>query len=143
MSLRVLCLLCAVFAAKQQSSLRTIRTTVGVRQPSLSHRRRVAGSPEAPPHWLERGQPSRQSSLIVDPRGQVASDDARWRPLVRVDEEHIHAVQGNGNILLLSAAAVLTERFTRVALDTIQYGENYAMTDILSPSRADERAKKK
>jgi hypothetical protein len=70
MSLCVLCLLCAVFAAKQQSSLRTIRTTVVVTTTNLN--------------------------------GQTGA-------------------QGNGNILLLSAGAVLTERFTWVAVDTIQY----------------------
>jgi hypothetical protein len=83
--------------------------------------------------------------------------------------------QGNGNILQLSAEGVLTERFTRVAVDTIQYdvtsttrrhgrargrprfrftgsrvrdvrvrlSRGKLRTDILSASRADERAKEK
>jgi hypothetical protein len=124
MSLCVLCLLCAVFAAKQQSSLRTIRTTVVVTTTNLN--------------------------------GQTGA-------------------QGNGNILQLSAEGVLTERFTRVAVDTIQYdvtsttrrhgrargrprfrftgsrvrdvrvrlSRGKLRTDILSASRADERAKEK
>jgi hypothetical protein len=83
--------------------------------------------------------------------------------------------QGNGNLLPLSEAAELTERFTRTGPDTIQYEVtvndpktwtrpwtasfplqrdpkyaffeyachegNYAMKDILSASRADERHK--
>ena len=83
--------------------------------------------------------------------------------------------QGNGNILPLSDAAVITERFTRTAADTLQYEVtvdeqrtwtgpwtasvplrsdpgyrmfeyachegNYAMKDILSASRTDDRSK--
>ena len=83
--------------------------------------------------------------------------------------------QGNGNILPLSDSVVITERFSRVGPDTLQYEVtvndpktwtqpwtaafplrrddryamfeyachegNYAMKDILSASRADERTR--
>jgi len=232
----------------------------------------VGGPTSPPPHWLERGEPSRQSGLIVDPpdgrlppmtpdggrraasarstytqytgfdnfddlgpydrcisRGPLGSmfpvvynngneilqtpgqvvfrhemihetrvvpldgrphlspalksymGDSRGRwdgDTLVVTTSNLNGrtgAQGNGNIMPLSDATVVTERFTRVAPDTLQYqltvsdpktwtapwtaafplkrdGKytifeyachegNYAMKDILSASRADDRAK--
>jgi hypothetical protein len=232
----------------------------------------VGGPTSPPPHWLERGQPSRQASLIVSPRngklppmtpegarraGAMRSTYTQYTGFDGFDDlgpydrcitrgplgsmfpviynngnqifqtpgqvvlriEMIHetriipldgrphlspalksymgdtrgrwdgdtlvvttnnlngktGAQGNGNILPLSVAAVITERFTRTTADTLQYEVtvddprtwtgpwtaafplrrdpgygmfeyachegNYAMKDILSASRADDRSR--
>ena len=53
----------------------------------------VGGVTSPPPHWLERGKPSRQSSLIVDPPdGQMPPMTPEGQRRVALDRKHVRAV---------------------------------------------------
>ena len=81
--------------AEKQSDLDNESFSVDNVKPEIVALGDVGGVTSPPPFWLERGLPSRQSSLLVDPPdGQMPSMTPEGLRRVGADQEHVPAVHG-------------------------------------------------
>ena len=77
--------------AAKQAELDVLDFDLRSRQPEIVALGDVGGVTSPPPHWLERGVPSRQSSLIVEPaNGRMPAMTAGRRRAAEGQRRHLH-----------------------------------------------------